>query len=108
MSVAAAAWGMSRNMPHEVYMQNYNKILVDSGLGALRVNYNPDDKKKNTKEETKNEDKTVRKSRRVTITEPKEEDEEPKKRRNSRGKKKAKFGGRHPKAEKNYCTLYNQ
>ena len=85
MSVAAAAWGMSRNMPHEVYMQNYNKILVDSGLGALRVNYNPDDKKKNTK----NEDKTVRKSRRVTITEPKE-DEEPRKEETVEGNRKRK------------------
>ena len=54
MSAASAAWGMSRNMPHTEYIANYNKILLDSGMGDLRIKYNP------PKEENKEE-------RRVTI-----------------------------------------
>ena len=90
MSIAAAAWGMSRNMSKDVYIQNYNKLLEDSGLGALKVNYNSDEKKKgNKKEETNKEETTVRKTRRVTISEPKE-DEKPKKDDTVEGKRKRK------------------
>ena len=49
MSTAAAIWGMSQNMPQEVYVRNYNKILEDSGLGELKINYKPTHKEKQGK-----------------------------------------------------------
>ena len=94
MSVAAAAWGMSRNMPHEIYIKNYNKLLEDSGLGGLKVNYKLEerkaspkkkeeqtvssDKKEEKKQEEKRERTTPVKQRRVTISDPKEETDDEK------------------------------
>ena len=37
MSAAVPAWGMSPNMPQEVYVRNYNKILEDSWIGWIEV-----------------------------------------------------------------------
>ena len=82
MSVAAAAWGMSRNMPHEIYVKNYNKLLEDMGLGGLKVIYKKEEKtvSPDKKEEKKLEDRRERtastKQKRVTITDPKEEPDE--------------------------------
>ena len=80
MSIATAAWGMSRNMPHEVYVNNYNKLLTDTGLGGLQVQYKKEEKKNDKKEEGKKEEKMKKahspKIRRVTISEQKEEDED--------------------------------
>ena len=46
--MSAAARGVSRNMPHEVYMDNHNKILEETGLGGLKIQYKPiEEEKKN-------------------------------------------------------------
>ena len=82
MSVAAAAWGMSRNMPHEVYIANYIKQLVDTGLGGLQVIYKSEEEKQTTdnKQEVKKKEEKKKKTPSlttiVTISEQKEEDEE--------------------------------
>ena len=59
LSVADAAWGMPRNMPHEVYIANYNKLLVDTGLGGIQVKYKQEEKQTNEdkKEDKKKEEK---------------------------------------------------
>ena len=66
MSVAAAAWGMSRNMPHEKYIQNYNKLLEDTGLGGLKVNYKSEKKKVSSKTKKVSKVKKEEDKRKIT------------------------------------------
>ena len=56
---AAASWGMSRNMTHEEYIKNYNKLLEDTGLGGLKVNPKSAQQKK---KEEKFKQKVVKKN----------------------------------------------
>ena len=56
MSAAAAFYGMSRNMPQEVYINNYNKIREYSGLigfSQLQNRRKEENNKQKKKEEIK-------------------------------------------------------
>ena len=68
-------------LSQEVYVQNYNKILDDTGLGGLKINFKPAQKKKEKgkmQEEKKKEDRKVTKTppkqtKKATSTKPKDE-----------------------------------